>query len=90
MRDQLDSIDDVARFGVSDPTTVVWASLMCGVCLHQPHLVAITGSPDGRVAVASCGHCPATTRVALSDEQVHRLWTIPRGRTFVHFPAALW
>lgn len=87
---QLTEIDDAARFAADDPVPLVWASLACRMCLHQPTLVSIGGPPDTRVAAASCAACAAVTRVQLTEEQAHRIWTLPRGRTFVHFPPALW
>lgn len=81
---------DAARFDDHDPPQLVWASLACRFCLHRPHLVTIVGGAQERVAVAMCGLCHETTRVRLSEGQACRLWALPRGRTFVHFPPTLW
>ena len=82
--------EDVARFAPGDAAPLVLASMVCGYCLSEPGLVDLGGKPGSRVAYVRCAGCAATTVVRLSDEQAYRLWTQPRGRTFVHFPAERW
>ena len=85
-----DVLEDIARFAGDDDEPVIWASFACSYCLRSPNLIKIGGAPAARRAKVHCGHCKGYMRVRLSEQQVFRLWTLPRGRVFVHFPPDEW
>lgn len=84
-------ITDLAHFDPTADEAAIRTALACPSCGRAADLVRveadIAGGFGGRHSVASCG-CGRTTRLGLTDHQAFRLWTLPRGRLFVHVSAA--
>lgn len=77
------TIHDVAHFAPSASADDVRDALRCVACASPSDLVRVAAVDGARHAVIACGY-GQTTRLGLTDAQAYRLWTLPRGRMFVH------